>query len=711
MAIMFEPLTSRFEMTRLLSIAAIGACMCAHPFACSRGTPQASGANQTPRLVIHNATVRSMTNRDEQAPQTVFIEGGRITRIVAAADSRISPTDRVIDATGQFLMPGLADMHSHAETPQELARYLAHGVTLLRIMAGFDIHLETRDAVAAGARIGPTLIVASPIIDGDPPARPELVPVRDAEQAKQRVRNYQRAGFDQIKLYHNLSSEAFFAAIKEARVLGLKAVGHVPIAVGAEDAFRAGYASSEHFAGMLQAIQREPLRLPERASSTEWSLRSAVGADPARVAPVAELARERGVWLVPTLEMHRVLQATPEQWDDWATDPRALQISPLARSVWQREAEGRQTIDVDLYRQSDAAWQTLLRAVRAAHEAGARLLVGTDYGMPHLYAGDAVHREIARFVDAGLSNVEALKAATAAPAEFLNASGEFGSVVVGARADLVLLGADPFEDVAALDEISSVVVRGHWFDREALDEIMQTGTLPGQPQLPPTTPCSRQATNGQSTIENFDDGDPFITGDGRNGMWFTFDDGSGGQQIPTSPDWSLTRGGPSDDGWMLHARGGGFSIWGSGVGVSFAWDTTADRACAYDATPWDGISFWAKGNVSGFAIGLPELDVVPVERGGRCEAGCDGSHQALVDLAECWQQYAFTFAEFEPASWSPEVGSVNAAELTGVQFLVSPNSSPDNRFEYWLDDIEFFRGDKPQGRIACDGAAGAGGSP
>lgn len=707
---MFEYLTSRFEMARLLPIVAIGAWMGAHPLACGHKTPHPSAASQTPRLVIHNATVRSMTDRDPQAPQTVFIEGGRITQIVAAADSRLSPTDRVIDATGQFLMPGLADMHSHAETPEELARYLAHGVTLLRIMAGFDSHLRTRDAVVAGERIGPTLIVASPLIDGDPPAYPELVSVRDAEQAKQRVRNYQRAGFDQIKLYHNLSSEAFFGALDEARALGLKAVGHVPIAVDAEDAFRAGYSSSEHFAGILQAIQREPLRLSERASSTEWSLRSAANADPARVAPLGELAREHGVWLVPTLAMHRVLQATPEQWDRWAADPRALQISPGARSVWQRETEGRQTVNLDLYQESDAAWHALSSAVRSAHEAGARLLVGTDYGMPHLYAGDAVHREIALFVEAGLGNAEALKAATAAPAEFLNASGEFGSVVVGARADLVLLRADPFDNVAALDEISSVVVRGHWFDRKALDEMIETGTIPGQPKRTPIAHCSRQATGSQSSIENFDDGDPFITGDGRTGMWFTFDDGSGGEQTPTGADWSLTRGGPIDEGWMLHARGGGFSIWGSGVGVSFAWDTTAERACAYDATPWDGISFWAKGNVSGLAVGLPELDVVPVERGGRCEVSCDGSHRGVVDLDECWQQYAFTFAELEPASWGSEVGPVNPAELTGLEFVVSPNSSPDNRFEYWLDDIEFFRGDKPQGRIACNGAAGAGGS-
>ena len=91
---------------------------------------------------------------------------------------QLRPTDRVIDGAGQYLIPGLADMHSHAATPQDMARYLAYGVTTLRIMHGFSSHLAQRDAVAAGERIGPTLIVASPMMDGDPPAYPELVPVR-----------------------------------------------------------------------------------------------------------------------------------------------------------------------------------------------------------------------------------------------------------------------------------------------------------------------------------------------------------------------------------------------------------------------------------------------------------------------------------------------------------------------------------------------------
>ena len=706
---MFESLTSRFEIhLRVCLWAAFIVYSCFLPMGCA--TPAApSGRSYEPaRLVIHNVTVRSMTGSQAKAPQSVFIQGQRIIRIVDAQAASLLPSDRVIDAKGHFLIPGLADMHSHAETPQEMARYLAHGVTLLRIMSGYEAHLLARDAIAAGNRIGPTLVVASPIIDGDPPARSELASVADAAAAKQQVRTYQGMGFDQIKLYHNLSREAFIAAVSEAHAFGMKAVGHVPIALGATSAFEAGYDSSEHFAGVLQAIQSAPPAFGEHPSSTEWSLRSAVGADVDSVPAIASLAREHDVWLVPTLAMHRVLQAPPEQWAIWADDPRVGQVSPGARNIWQRELEGRQGLAPELYELAAQAWQTLLRVTLAVHQTGAELLVGTDYGMPYLFAGEAVHQEIRILVEAGLDNEAALHAATVKPAEFLDQRGEFGTVEPGARADLVLLREDPFEDIAALEAIEGVVVRGHWFDRTAIDTMLETGSIPGQVRPEPLPVCTRKASGNVAMIEDFDDGDQLITGDNRSGMWFDFDDGSAGQQTPTQQAWSLSPGGLNETGNMLHVRGGGFTVWGSGIGVSFAWDVEGNRACAYDARSWDGIGFWAKGNVSGLAMALPELDVVAIEQGGRCEQSCNGSHQALVDLGECWQHYAFTFEELAPPSWSPEQGPVDPAELTGVQFIAYRNTAEHNQFEYWIDEVEFFRGRKPQGERICEGGAGAG---
>jgi hypothetical protein len=342
------------------------------------------------------------------------------------------------------------------------------------------------------------------------------------------------------------------------------------------------------------------------------------------------------------------------------------------------------------------------------HEAGAQLLIGTDYGMPYLYAGEAVHQELAIFVEAGLSNEAALASATSKPAAFLGQADQFGSIKPGSRADLILLRDDPFAQIDALGTISSVIARGHWLDRATLDEMLDTGVLPQTTKQPVLEVCRRTASGSVSMLEDFDDGDAFISGDNRQGKWFTFDDGSAGQQTPTDATWTTVEGGVA--GKSLHVQGGGFTSWGSGVGVNFAWDTSTNQACGYDVSGWDGISFWAKGNVTGFSVALPELDVVPIQDGGRCSADCYGAHQAAVDLDDCWHQYALTFAELQPPSWSAETGPLNLKEVSGVQFTVYTGSAPDNQFEFWLDEVELFQGPKPAAAPDCSvsGAGGAG---
>lgn len=690
--------------------------VCASPLACStRSSRQSAPSNGDlgslpARLVIEGVRLRSMTGADTSAPRTVIVEGERIAQIVDADAAEWRASDQVIDGSGQFLIPGLADMHSHAVTPEDIARYVAHGVTTLRIMQGFATHLAMRDSVAAGRSIGPALVVASPMMDGDPPAYPELIPVHDAAEARERVKGYHGSGYDQIKLYHNLSADAFLAAIEQAHALGMKAVGHAPIALSGRQAYEAGYDSCEHLSGMLRDLQKQPVELARDTSSTEWALRMAANADPAGARALAGVAEQHGTWLVPTLRMHRVLEASPEQWQSWSEEAKVGQISNAIKQRWTAETEARADMDPKWYADGDRAWSTLLAIVREIHSAGAELLVGTDFGMPYLYAGEAVHEELRAFVEAGFEPREALAAATAKPAQFLDQSGQFGTIQVGARADLVLLHADPFASLDALDEISGVAVRGHWLDREALDRVLETGTLP-QPDndLGQREACSVKASGGVATIEDFDDGDPYIAGDSRRGMWFDFDDGSGGEQAPTGSAWQLTDGGVNSQGLALRVTGGGFTSWGSGLGVNLAWNETENRACAYDASVWDGLSFWAKGNVDGFAVGLAELDVTPVEQGGRCTSMCYGTHRVEVDLDDCWRRYAFSFSEFDPVDWSPENGPLNASELTALQFYVYTGAAPNNRYEYWVDQIEFYAGEKPAGAANCNG--GAGGAP
>jgi imidazolonepropionase-like amidohydrolase len=103
---------------------------------------------------------------------------------------------------------------------------------------------------------------------------------------------------------------------------------------------------------------------------------------------------------------------------------------------------------------------------RALRDAGAGLLAGTDAGTDYIQAGMSLHDELAEFVAAGLTPFEALRAATSEAARFLELEGEFGMIVQGSRADLVLLDANPLDDIGNTRRIAGVMVRGRWLARQ-----------------------------------------------------------------------------------------------------------------------------------------------------------------------------------------------------------------------------------------------------
>ncbi len=653
------------------------------------------------RIVIDDVTVISMSETDSSRPQTVVIDKGRIVEMGNVGEVSLFPADKVVDGTGRFLIPAFADMHAHPSDGEEMIRYLAHGVTTIRIMNGYQNLLQMRDEYESGKRIGPRLIVASPIIDGEPPAYDNLVGVKDAKEARARVVAYIDAGYDQIKLYHNLTADAFLAAVDEAHLHGVKAVGHMPYQILTEEGFFAGYDSCEHLGGILAAIQPSDWGIRSDSALTEYLVVYGSNADVSGVAKVAAVARDNNVWLVPTMEVLYRMIETPEQWEAWEADPKIEYVSDVTKSWWEVFSSPKASIDPELYSQAPTARENFKTIVREAYEAGAKLMVGTDYGTPYIFPGECVHNELAHFVEAGLTPEQALAAATSLPARFLEKEGEFGTIEVGALADLVLLEADPRQDIEAVRRISGVAARGRFFDRDALDEMLETGSVPGEETVASGAPgCSETAKGDEAVIEDFDDGDPFISGDNRQGQWYDIDDGSGGTQHPLLSEWKTEAGGMGNGGGALHRYGGGYTVWGSGVGVSFAWEN--GRACAYDASVWDGVSFWAKGNVEGFVVGINELDVIPKEEGGRCELNCYGGHLATMDLDACWRRYAVRFDELEPAVWGSERGPINPEELVSISFYVYSGAAPDNRFDFWLDEIAFFKGDKPLEEEICN---------
>ena len=419
------------------------------------------------------------------ANQTVVVRGDRIVAIGPAGALSVSAKARHIDGRGMFLMPGLADMHVHlmdgAEMADEFPMFLAQGVTTIRQMSGAPQVLSIRSKVREGAVLGPTIFTVGVLIDGSPPVfKGGSAVVTTPEQARLEVDRQKRAGYDEVKVYDNLLLPQYDAVVAEAARIGIPVVGHVPKDVPVEHALQARQSSIEHLTGYLTYVQRADSPFVFRRDPTDVQTGTArtVGhassdalempkwADPARITEIAKLTAQAGIWSVPTLVQLENAKHKEEYAEAWKR-PGMQYATQSMRSWWNS--------DVDT---SDPAARARLLGfrssmVRALHQAGARLLVGTDTPHPFVLPGLSVHDELRNFIAAGLTPYEALWSATRGPAEFLAMPEEFGVVASGARADLILLEENPLADIENASHIAGVMVRGRWLTPDQLRQNLE----------------------------------------------------------------------------------------------------------------------------------------------------------------------------------------------------------------------------------------------
>jgi imidazolonepropionase-like amidohydrolase len=346
-------------------------------------------------------------------------------------------------------------------------------------MAGGPEMSALRDRVKSGAPIGPTIYTAGPILDGSPPVWEGSDVVTTPEQARRTVEKQKSAGYDFLKIYDNLLPAAYDAILKAATQAHMPVVGHVPPHVGLQRVLDAHQWSIEHLTGYLEWLQndRSPFRqandhetfshpahlLAKRQALVDW-------VDESRIPQVAAATAKAGTWNVPTLVAWHNMTPHTELDTAWKR-PNMDYATPMLREWWNSD-NGYTAEDWAAKRRGDAVRAKL---VKALHDAGARLVVGTDTPHPFVMPGFSVHEELANFVSVGMSPYEALKAATVDAAEFMGAQGEFGVIKRGARADLILLEGNPLEDVTNTSRIAGAMVRGRWLSREALHADLSQG--------------------------------------------------------------------------------------------------------------------------------------------------------------------------------------------------------------------------------------------
>ncbi len=449
------------------------------------------GALASGTWAVTNVHVIPMTADTVLRDAVVFVRDGRIASVGSPRDVQLPDGVRRIDGGGGYLLPELADVHTHlfADTelpdsvaPYELAMMVANGVTAARLMIGRPGHFALRDAIARGTLLGPQLWVASPEFVGRPSPRATLVDTPEA--ARTAVREAKAAGYDFIKITTGVMPPAYEALVAEAARVGIRVVGHVDPAVGIHRALATGQ-QVEHLDAYFEAVLADSVG--SRASVTQAGLfrldnwRTLDHVDDVKVTTLAGATARApgwGRWFSPTLNVFN---------DAFAVGPTDRELH--ARAEWSflpprwKEAYSRARVRYwaapnDSVR-TPARRQRFIevrnRLVRAIVDSGGRLIAGSD--TPewfHLY-GWGLHRELASYVTAGLSPYRALEAATRNAAEFLGAEGEWGTIARGRRADLLLVRGDPTRDITQLQQIAGVSVGGRWLGRDELDALVRRG--------------------------------------------------------------------------------------------------------------------------------------------------------------------------------------------------------------------------------------------
>ena len=453
-------------------------------FALQAQSAPANPANDL--VVITNVTIINPATSSVQPHKTVVISGGRIASVVSgsAFPRRAEQVVRVIDGTGQFLLPGLWDMHVHSAFGDWfpggreviLPLFIANGVTGVRDMGGdINVLFRWRKEIADGTAIGPRMIVSGPMLDALLPEGktrfPSSIAVSTTQSAIQAVDYLKEQGVDFIKVQSVISHDAYLAATAEAHKVGLPMVGHVPDKVRISEVIAAGQKSIEHLMGSFEGCSAQEETFIAGQGDLKLLLNTQ---DQQRCDALIRSLVEHHVWQCPTLAWQR--GGTFLDQRDLKHDPLDKYVPPYWRDVtWKRFTDemmpGLLHDPLELRKQYFAE---NLKMVGRQHRAGVPYLAGTDTA-PGVYVmpGFSLHDELANFVQAGFTPMESLQTATSNPAKFFDMEKDYGSIEPGKIADLVLLSANPLDNIRNTQKISVVIANGRLFDRSALDGVLR----------------------------------------------------------------------------------------------------------------------------------------------------------------------------------------------------------------------------------------------
>lgn len=439
--------------------------------------------NQPPTYITHITVIDTETGA-EVADQTVKISDDRVVSVESSSALQLPAGANVIDATGKYLIPGLWDMHVHGASDERAGwsypLYIANGVTGVRDMWGPSNANKFRAHLAGKKNPAPHLYLASPIVDGNPPVWPGSIVVSKPQQGRKVVDEQKRNGADFIKVYNRLDRDTYFAIADESKRQQIPFAGHVPLQITAWEATGAGQRSIEHLTGIALACSSQEAQLARPIAAgvsprdrNSWLLQAWHSYSDEKCRRLFAEFKQNQTWQVPTLTVLR-----SQGWLDdprFTRDPRLRYIPLQVRERWE---PGGAYFPYRAWSAADFARSRELfeydkKIVGAMFRAGVPMLAGTDTQNPYCFPGFSLHDELALLVESGITPLGALQMATRNPAIFIGATDRYGSVSAGKIADLVILDADPLQDIHNTTRIRAVFLAGKYFDRAALDKLLK----------------------------------------------------------------------------------------------------------------------------------------------------------------------------------------------------------------------------------------------
>lgn len=450
-------------------------------------------------IIIQNITTIDAGNGLNEN-QTVVIKDGKILEVSSSDELSFSDgNNEIIDGSGKYLIPGLWDAHVHFSYIEELAPsmfdlFLAYGITSVRDTGGrIEFIKQWKDRAVANPTEAPRVMIAGPLLDGEPnvydgnsPGRPPLsVGLKTVEDVTEMVNRLDSIGVDLLKAYEMLTPEQFREVMRLADEKGLKVTGHVPLSMNAVSASNAGLNSMEHMrnlevsmASNWEELQQQRLQMLEEGQDDPGGiLRSRIHSamretaienyDEDRADEVLQALAENDTWQIPTLALNT------RSVEKFYTDPNWQETFTLLpdsiEQEWYTSAEESAQSEVSEFGAEYSNW--LFNMVGKINEAGITIMAGTDTPIGLLTPGRSLHHELKVMVDAGLTPMEALQSATLNPANYFEMDDELGTIDEGKWADLLILDANPLDDIENTLEINTVIKQGKVYNQTALEEI------------------------------------------------------------------------------------------------------------------------------------------------------------------------------------------------------------------------------------------------